>query len=119
VPLGLLLGWFDLAYRAFNPLLQVLRPISPIAWIPVAILWFGITEVGPIFLIFLAGVFPIMVAAAAAVQNIQRVYVRAAQNFGLSTFQLFRRVILPATLPQILTGCASPWASPGWWWRRR
>jgi NitT/TauT family transport system permease protein len=104
VPLGLLQGWFELAYRALNPLLQVLRPISPIAWIPVAILWFGVTEKGPIFLIFLSSVFPITVSAAAAVQNIQPVYVRAARNFGLSTFQLFSRVILPATLPQILTG---------------
>jgi NitT/TauT family transport system permease protein len=104
VPLGLLLGWSDLAHRALNPLIQVLRPISPIAWIPVAILWFGLTELGPIFLIFYASVFPTTVSAAAAVQNIQRTYVRAARNFGLSTFQLFRRVILPATLPQILTG---------------
>jgi NitT/TauT family transport system permease protein len=104
VPFGLVLGWFSRAYEAFNPLVQLMRPISPIAWIPLSILWFGVTEMAPMFLIFLASVFPITVSATAAVQNIQVVYVRAARNFGLSRLQLFRRVILPATLPQILTG---------------
>ncbi len=104
VPIGLLLGWFGKAFDAFNPILQVFRPISPIAWIPVAILWFGVSDLAPIFLIFLASLFPIIVAAIAAVQNMQQVYVRAARNFGLSRVQLFARVILPAALPQILTG---------------
>ncbi len=104
VPLGLFLGWFRPAYQAFNPLIQVLRPISPIAWIPLAILWFGVSDAAPIFLIFLASVFPITVSAMAAVQNLQPVYLRAARNFGLGGVELFRRVILPATLPQILTG---------------
>jgi NitT/TauT family transport system permease protein len=104
VPFGLFLGWFRPAYQAFNPLIQVLRPISPIAWIPLAILWFGISDAAPIFLIFLASVFPITVSATAAVQGIQPVYLRAARNFGLGRVQLFRRVILPAALPQILTG---------------
>lgn len=104
VPLGLLLGWFRPAYLAINPLIQVLRPISPIAWIPVAILWFGIADTAPIFLIFLASVFPITVSSMAAVQNMQQVYLRAAQNFGLRGVPLFARVILPAALPQIITG---------------
>jgi NitT/TauT family transport system permease protein len=104
VPFGLFLGWFGRAYQAFNPMIQIFRPISPIAWIPVAILWFGITDVAPIFLIFLASVFPITVSATAAVQNMQPVYLRAAQNFGLTRLQLFRRVIFPSCLPQIITG---------------
>ena len=104
VPLGLILGWFRPAFLALNPLIQILRPISPIAWIPVAILWFGVKDTAPIFLIFLASVFPITVSAMAAVMNMQSVYLRAAQNFGLQGLPLFRRVILPATLPQILTG---------------
>jgi NitT/TauT family transport system permease protein len=84
IPLGLLMGWFVNARIAFNPAIQVLRPISPIAWIPVAILWFGVSDAAPIFLIFLASLFPITTAAMAAVQNIQMVYIRS--------------------LPQILTG---------------
>jgi NitT/TauT family transport system permease protein len=104
IPAGLLLGWFQKAFFAFNPMIQVLRPISPIAWIPVAILWFGVDDRAPIFLIFLASLFPILVSATAAVQNIQPVYIRAARNFGLSQGELFRQVIFPATLPQVLTG---------------
>lgn len=104
VPFGLILGWFRWAHEAFNPLIQVFRPISPIAWIPVAILWFGVSDAAPIFLIFLASLFPITVSSAAAVRGVQQVHLRAAENFGLTRVQLFRRVILPATLPQILTG---------------
>lgn len=104
VPFGLLLGWYRWAHQAFNPLIQVLRPISPIAWIPLAILWFGVSDAAPIFLIFLASVFPIIVSAAAAVRGVQTVYLRAGENFGLSRPGLFRRVILPAALPQIVTG---------------
>ncbi|MBV9488241.1 MAG: ABC transporter permease [Verrucomicrobia bacterium] len=104
IPVGLALGWFRPAFLAFNPLIQILRPISPIAWIPLAILWFHVDDRAPIFLIFLASVFPIIVSAMASVQNIQPVYVRAARNFGLSGLVLFRRVIFPACLPQILTG---------------
>jgi NitT/TauT family transport system permease protein len=104
VPLGLVLGWFRPAYAALNPFIQILRPISPIAWIPVAILWFGVKDTAPVFLIFLASVFPITVSAMAAVQNMQQVYLRAAQNFGLGGLELFRRVIFPAALPQIITG---------------
>lgn len=104
VPFGLVLGWFANAYRAFNPLIQILRPISPIAWIPVAILWFGVSDLAPIFLIFLASLFPIATATMAAVQNIQLVHLRSAQNFGIRGLALFRQVIFPAALPQIITG---------------
>jgi NitT/TauT family transport system permease protein len=104
VPLGLALGWFAPALRAFNPAIQVLRPISPIAWIPLAILWFGVSDAAPIFLIFLASLFPITTSAIAAVQNIQLVYIRAARNFGITGLDLFKKVVFPAALPQILTG---------------
>jgi len=104
VPAGLLLGWFTLASKAFNPAIQVLRPISPIAWIPVAILWFGVSDLAPIFLIFLASLFPITTATMAAVQNIHFVHLRAAQNFRLRGLKLFTKIVFPAALPQIITG---------------
>jgi NitT/TauT family transport system permease protein len=103
IPLGLWIGWSSRAFAALNPLVQGLRPISPIAWIPIAILWFGIGDVSAIFLIFLASIFPIMVGTTAAVQNIPQVYVRSASNFGLTGFDLVRRVVLPAAMPQIIT----------------
>ena len=103
VPLGLWAGWSTRAMRALNPLVQALRPISPIAWIPVAILWFGIKDASAIFLIFVASIFPVVTGTMTAVRAIPQVYVRSAQNFGVRGFELFRRVVFPAALPQILT----------------
>lgn len=104
IPLGLLMGWFKGVFATLNPLIQILRPISPIAWIPLAILWFGVGNFSPIFLIFLASVFPIIVETAAGVHSIERQYIRAAQNFGVSGLALFRQVVMPAALPHIITG---------------
>ena len=82
----------------------MLRPISPIAWIPLAILWFGVGDVSPIFLIFISSVFPMMVQTTSGVHTIERRYLRAAANFGVSRYTLFRRVVIPAALPQIIVG---------------
>jgi len=104
VPLGLWMGWVRGAYITLNPLFQMLRPISPIAWIPLAILWFGVGDVSPIFLIFLSSVFPMIVQTIAGVHTIERRYLRAAANFGVSRRTLFRRVVIPAVLPQVIVG---------------
>ena len=104
VPLGLWMGWVGGAYRTFNPIFQMLRPISPIAWIPLAILWFGVGDLSPIFLIFIASVFPMIVQTTAGVHTIERRYLRAAANFGVSRSVLFRRVVIPAVLPEIIVG---------------
>jgi NitT/TauT family transport system permease protein len=104
VPIGLLLGWFSGAARAANPLIQMLRPISPLAWMPLAVIWFGVSNLAPIFLIFLASFFPVVVATMNGVRNIPPVYVQAGRNFGLSTPALIMRVIFPAVLPRILVG---------------
>jgi NitT/TauT family transport system permease protein len=104
VPLGLWIGRVDAAYITLNPVFQILRPISPIAWIPIAILWFGVGNASPIFLIFIAAVFPLIVQTAAGVHTIEQRYLRAAENFGVSRARLFRQVIIPAVLPQIIVG---------------
>jgi len=104
VPLGLWMGWVSGAYRTLNPIFQMLRPISPIAWIPLAILWFGVGDVSPIFLIFIASVFPLIVQTTSGVHTIERRYLRAAANFGVSRTVLFRRVVIPAVLPEIIVG---------------
>ncbi len=103
IPLGLWIGWSTRGFLALNPVIQGLRPISPIAWIPFAILWFGIGDVAGVFLIFYASFFPITVGTVAAVRNISLVHQRSAQNFGLRGLELFRRVVLPAAMPQIIT----------------
>jgi len=104
VPLGLWMGWVSAAFSTLNPIFQILRPISPIAWIPIAILWFGVGNASPIFLIFISSVFPMVVQTTAGVHTIERRYLWAAQNFGVSRYTLFRRVVIPAVLPQIIVG---------------
>lgn len=102
IPLGLLLGWYKRGERALNPLLQLLRPISPLAWIPISILWFGVGDLAAIFLIFLASFLPLTVAAMNAVRNVPSTLLNAGRNFGLSNPRLLASVILPAALPQLI-----------------
>ena len=104
IPLGLALGWYPSLNQLFNPVLQILRPISPIAWIPVAILFFGIGDKPAAFLVFLGAFFPIVVACASGVSRVPSIYRRAGRNFGLSSPQILARVVFPAALPQILIG---------------
>jgi NitT/TauT family transport system permease protein len=104
VPLGLWMGWVKGAFITMNPLFQILRPISPIAWIPIAILWFGVGNASPIFLIFISSVFPMIVQTITGVHTIEKRYLRAAENFDVSRYRLFTQVVIPAVLPQIVVG---------------
>ena len=104
IPLGLMLGWYPAANQVVNPTLQILRPISPIAWIPVAIIFFGVGDHAAIFLVFLGAFFPIVVACVSGVSSVPPIFRRAGRNFGLSPVQLLARVVFPAALPQILIG---------------
>jgi NitT/TauT family transport system permease protein len=104
IPLGLWMGWVHGAYVTLNPLFQILRPISPIAWIPIAILWFGVGNASPIYLIFIASVFPMIVQTTSGVHTIEKRYLRAAENFGVTRKKLFLQVVFPAALPQIIVG---------------
>jgi len=117
IPLGVLMGWNRDVALFSNPMIQMLRPISPIAWIPFAVVIFGgsnfilggrvlfdASDSSAIFLIFLASFFPIVTATTSAVRSIELKYLRSAANFGVRGLSLFRRVILPAAMPQILTG---------------
>jgi len=104
IPTGLVLGWYPSSAAAVNPLIQILRPISPLAWIPLAIIWFGVGNASAIFLIFLSSFFPVVVATMNGVRNVPPMFRNAGQNFGLSSEALLRRVIFPAALPQVLVG---------------
>lgn len=104
IPLGLLLGTYKHLNIAFDPLLQVLRPISPIAWIPLAILWFGIGNKPAIFIIFITSFFPILIATASSIKNIDPIIIKSAINFGISNKDLLKKVILPASFPFIVVG---------------
>jgi NitT/TauT family transport system permease protein len=103
IPFGLMLGSFAWLSSLTNSVIQCLRPISPIAWLPVATLALGGGDVAAVFLIFLASFFPIVVSTAAAVGTVDLKYRRSAMNFGVRGLALARRVVLPAALPAILT----------------
>jgi NitT/TauT family transport system permease protein len=104
VPAGVLLGLWRRGDQAVNPMLQLLRPISPLAWIPIAILWFGVGDVSAMFLIFIASVLPLTMTTVHAVHNIEGVHLAAGRNFGLTSRELVRSVIVPAILPQLIVG---------------
>jgi NitT/TauT family transport system permease protein len=104
LPLGLAMGANEKVYKFFDPLLQVLRPIPPIAYIPLAILWFGLGNPPAIFLITLGAFFPVLMNTISGVRHVDGIYIRAARNLGAGRATLFLRVILPAATPYILTG---------------
>ncbi|HET9862181.1 MAG TPA: ABC transporter permease [Steroidobacteraceae bacterium] len=104
IPLGLWMGRVHGAFVTMNPIFQILRPISPIAWIPIAILWFGVGNASAIYLIFIASVFPMIVQTTVGVHTIEKRFLRAAENFGVPRKKLFLQVVFPATLPQIIVG---------------
>jgi NitT/TauT family transport system permease protein len=104
IPIGLTLGWYPAANQVVNPVFQILRPISPIAWIPVAIILFGVGDTTAVFLIFLCAFFPIVVACVDGVSNVPSMFRRAGRNFGLTPAQLLSKVVFPAALPQIIIG---------------
>jgi NitT/TauT family transport system permease protein len=103
IPLGLWLGHTARARAALLPALNFFRNLSPLAWIPFAILWFGIGDVPAIFLIFMASFFPVVLATMAAYASIPSVYFRVAENYGFRSRALLLEVTLPAIMPQVIT----------------
>jgi NitT/TauT family transport system permease protein len=104
IPLGLFLGRFSRCHAAIDPLIQVLRPISPIAWFPLAVLWFGIGNAPAVFIIFLAAFYPVLLTTISSVRAVPAVYLKVATNFGAGSRMTFLRVIVPAAFPGIMVG---------------
>ena len=103
VPFGLLLGYYQWPRAALMPAVNFFRSLSPLAWIPFAILWFGIGDAPVIFLILMPAFFTLTLATAAAVANIPEVYFRVAADYDISRIALLRKITFPAALPQIIT----------------
>jgi NitT/TauT family transport system permease protein len=103
IPLGILLGRWPAGEKTINGLVQFLRPISPLAWIPLAITWFGIGEPPAIFLIFIASFFPLLLPVIKAVQQIRPIYFQIAANLNFNLKDKLRYIIIPAILPEIVT----------------
>ena len=104
IPLGFAMGLSTVARGLFDPVVEFVRPIPPLALIPLVILWFGIDEFAKIFLLFLASLFIMTIAARAAVSSVRISKVHAAYSLGASKWQVLRHVILPNALPEIFTG---------------
>lgn len=102
VAAGLLLGWFSKVFAYVNPVVQIIRPIAPVAWMPFIVLWFGIGDAPAVVIIFLAGFFPVLLSTVAAVEHMEPVYRKVARNFGLSQVQTICKVVFPAVFPQIM-----------------
>jgi ABC-type nitrate/sulfonate/bicarbonate transport system permease component len=104
VPLGIAMGWWRGFHEQANPIFEILRPIPPLAWIPLSILWFGLGDMQNEFIILLGMFFPILVNTTIGVRNVEPSLIRAAQSLGADRWRLVVRVVFRAALPQIVTG---------------
>lgn len=104
VPLGLLMGWSRRAEIILNPTFLFLRPIPALAWIPLAIVWFGLGDGGKIFTIWLTAFVPSVINTFTGVRQVDSVLIAAARTQGASTAQVIRHVVIPGSLPMIFTG---------------
>ena len=104
VPLGLAMGWSARFRAVVDPLLEFIRPIPPLAWIPLSILWFGLGDAQIVYIIFLAAFFPVVLNSMAGARDVDTYLLRAGLSLGATRGELFRTVVLPAALPNIFTG---------------
>ena len=104
VSLGLLIGWSEQAKSFVDPLVEIVRPIPPMAWIPLSILWFGIGELPKIFIIILGVFFPVLTNTVVGVRSIEKGLLKLARSMGLKGFTLFKEVIVVGASPFIITG---------------
>lgn len=104
IPLGLLMGWNRKAEALINPVFLVIRPIPPLAWIPLAILWLGLGDAAKIMVIFFAAFVPAVINTFTGVRNIEPAMIEAAQMLGTARFRFVREVLIPASMPMIFTG---------------
>src|SRR5207237_6867995 len=101
---GVAIGWSRLFEKALEPTLQMLRPIPPVSWIPLAIIWFGIADKPAIFLVFLGAIFPVLMNTIHGVKTVDHNLVRAGAMMGATERQLLASIVFPAALPSILSG---------------
>ena len=104
VILGLVLGWFEKIWDIFDPIVQVLRPISPIAWFPFIVLLLGIGDLPAIAIIFIAAFFPVLLSTVSAVKKVDKTYLKVARNFGIKQPFVLTKIVFPAAFPNIVTG---------------
>lgn len=104
IALGLALGRTRLLWAMIDPVVQLVRPISPIAWSPFIVLWFGIGNAPAIVIIFLAGFFPVLLSTVSGIRKVDGSYLKMAANFGIGGRPLLTKIIFPAAFPSIANG---------------
>ncbi len=104
IPLGFAIGMSPLIYRAFDPYIQVLKPISPLAWMPIALFTIGDSEISSIFVIFICSLWPMLINTAFGVASVRKEWLNVAKTLEVGSWRTATRVILPAAAPTILTG---------------
>ncbi|WP_374287871.1 ABC transporter permease [Desulfovibrio desulfuricans] len=104
VPLGLFMGWYPRVNMLVRPIFDAIRPIPPIAWIPIAILWLGIGMPAKAFIIFLAAFVPCVINSYTGIRLTNPVLIRVAEIYGASNFETFRKIGVPSAIPMIFTG---------------
>lgn len=104
IPLGLVMGWSSNAKGFLGPFVEIIRPIPPLAWIPIAILWFGIGLKSAAFIIFLGVFFPVLLNTISGVESISPVLLEAAKTLRARERDLFLKVLLPGAIPSIFVG---------------
>ncbi len=110
IPVGILVGRFKFLDETVGSLMAGLQALPSICWLPVAILWFGLSEAAIQFVVVMGALLSIAIATDNGIKNVPPLYIRAAQTMGVSGFKLYWRVILPASLPSVLTGMKLGWA---------
>lgn len=113
VPIGLVMGLSTLANKLIGGIVDSIRQVPIMAWVPLTIIWFGIGDAPTIFLIAFSGVFPVILNTIQGVRNISKDYYNAAKSMGASSINVFKDVVLPASIPDILTGARLA-ISAGW-----
>lgn len=102
--LGLIFGRIPLLWGFIDPIVQLLRPVSPIAWSPFIVLWFGIGNMPAIVIIFIAAFFPVLLSTVSTVRKVERTYLKVAENLEIKNFQLLKKIIFPSAFPYIANG---------------
>jgi nitrate/nitrite transport system permease protein len=104
IPLGFALGRFALLNRAFQPIVSLLRPVSPLAWLPIGLAVFEAANPAAIFTIFICAIWPMLINTALGVASVPQDYLNVARVLKLSEWKVFTRILLPASVPYVLTG---------------
>jgi len=103
LPLGLFMGWFTVIRGIFRPIFELIRPIPPIAWIPLCIFWFGIGIWGKIYIIWIAGIVPCVINAWVGVKMTNPTYIQMARTYGATDWQIFVKICIPSALPMVFS----------------